>query len=40
MIGTNTIRQNICMWCRMLYSRACEMAGAFDCTSVRLVEMR
>ena len=28
------------MCCRMLYSRAYDMAGAFDCISARLKTMR
>ena len=35
MSNTNS-RQNIFMCCRMLYSRAYMMAGAFDCVSMRL----
>ena len=32
-------RQNIIMCCRMLYSRASYMVGAFDSLSVRLESM-
>ena len=40
MFQTTVFRQNISMCCRMLYSRAYYMAGAFGCLSMRLMNIQ
>ena len=39
MLKATVYKRNISMCCRMLYSRAYYMAGAFGCASKRLMDM-
>ena len=40
MLKATVYKRNISMCCRMLYSRAYNMAGAFGCPFMRLVNMQ
>ena len=39
MLLSIVLRRNLGMCCRMLYSRAYHMAGAFGCLSMRLMKI-